>query len=440
MIVCRGGVSPPLCHYQTRAAGRRPYPKFFMKSTLSQTPMPARFAIGILLILATSLGFFMVLMNPPMDELGSMALFLSITAFVSALAGYAAYRFGWINLSPTLRWTLLGGYALASILTFFNVWFSAQLMFASQHDLLLAIVLLIFAGGMAMVLGYFLSSTVTERIHLLKGAAEKLAEGDLRTRVPVNGRDEVAALSITFNQMAEQLQAADKKQHELENLRRDLIAWVSHDLQTPLTSMRAILEALSDGVVEDPETVKRYLNTAQRDVRSLSALIDDLFQMAQLDAGGFPLNRANAALVDLVSDTLESFTELAKQQEITLEGNVESDVDPVLMDTQAIGRVLNNLIGNALRHTPNQGRVSVWVRRTTQGVEVTVSDTGEGIRAEDLPHVFERFYRGEKSRNRGTGGAGLGLAIARSIVRAHGGDIKVESVIGTGTQFIFHIP
>jgi signal transduction histidine kinase len=411
-----------------------------MKSTLSQTPMPAGFAIGILIILAISLGFFMLLMNPPMDELGSMALFLGITAFVSALAGYAAYRFGWINLSPTLRWTLLGGYALASILTFFNVWFSAQLMFVSQHDLLLAVVLLVFAGGMAMVLGYFLSSTVTERIHLLKGAAEKLAEGDLRTRVPVNGRDEVAALSITFNQMAEQLQAADKKQHELESLRRDLIAWVSHDLQTPLTSMRAILEALSDGVVEDPETVKRYLNTAQRDVKNLSALIDDLFQMAQLDAGGFPLHRADASLSDLVSDTLESFTELAKQHEVTLEGNVDSDVDPVLMDTQAIGRVLNNLISNALRHTPNQGRVSVWVRRTTPGVEVKISDTGEGIRAEDLPHIFERFYRGEKSRNRGTGGAGLGLAIARGIVHAHGGEIKVESVIGRGTQFIFHIP
>ena len=369
-----------------------------------------------------------------------MALYLGITALVSALAGYMAYRLGWINFSPALRWTLLGGYALASMLTFFNVWFSAQMMFASQHDLLLAIVLLVFAGGMAMVLGYFLSSTVTERIHLLKGAAEKLAQGDLRTRVSVNGRDEVATLAHTFNQMAGQLQAADHKQRELERLRRDLIAWVGHDLQTPLTSIRAILEALSDGMVEDPETVKRYLHTAQRDVRSLSSLIDDLFQMAQLDAGGFPLHRAEASLGDLVSDTLESFTELAKQGEIMLEGNVDSDVDPVHMDTQAIGRVLNNLIGNALRHTPRMGRVSVWVRRTDQGVDVTVSDTGEGIRAADLPYIFERFYRGEKSRNRGTGGAGLGLAIARGIVQAHGGDIHVESETGKGTQFTFNIP
>ena len=254
------------------------------------------------------------------------------------------------------------------------------------------------------------------------------------------GRDEVAMLAKSFNRMAEQLQAMDQKQRELENMRRDLIAWVSHDLQTPLTSMRAILEALSDGVVDEPEMVNRYLNTAQRDVRSLSALIDDLFQMAQLDAGGFPLSRAQASLSDLVSDTLESFSELAYRDSITLEGKVEPNVDPVFMDTQAIGRVLNNLISNALRHTSAGGKIHVSARRMVEGVELTVSDTGEGIRAEDIPHIFESFYRGEKSRNRGTGGSGLGLAITRGILRAHGGDIRVESEPGKGTRFIFHIP
>src|SRR5512141_2670719 len=239
-----------------------------MKISLSRTPMLVRLVLGILSILAVSLAFFKLLMSPPSHELGLMALFLGVTAFASALVGYGAYRFGWVNLSPTLRWTLLGGYGLASILTFFNVWFSAQLMFASQHDLLLAIVLLVFAGGIAMILGYFLSSTVTTRINLLKDAAQKLAQGDLQTRVPVSGRDEVSALAATFNRMAQQLQTADEKQRELENLRNDLIAWVGHDLQTPLASMRAILEALSDGVVEDSEMVRRYLLTAQRDVMS----------------------------------------------------------------------------------------------------------------------------------------------------------------------------
>lgn len=412
-----------------------------MKTFFSRTPLVFRLILGAAVIVAITLGIFTLVMFPPMKDIANLALYLSVTALVSAVIGYLAYSLGWIHMSPTLRWTLLGGYILASVLTFFNVWFSAQMMFSSQHDLLLAIVLLMFAGGMATVLGYFLSGTITQRVQLLKNAAENIAHGELNTRVPVQGHDELAGLAKTFNQMAEQLQQSDSKQRELEHMRRDLIAWVGHDLQTPLTSVRAILEALSDGVVEDPETASRYLRTAQRDVNSLSSLIDDLFQMAQLDTGGFPLDRQNASLNDLVSDTLESFTEPAKQREIKLEGNVEYNVDPVNMDTQAIGRALNNLIGNALRHTPDQGRVSVWAHRTGKGIEVTVSDTGEGIREEDLPHVFESFYRGDaaRSRSRGTG-AGLGLAIARGIVQAHGGEIRVESKPGRGTLFTFNIP
>jgi signal transduction histidine kinase len=162
--------------------------------------------------------------------------------------------------------------------------------------------------------------------------------------------------------------------------------------------------------------------------------------MSQLDAGGFPLNRTPSSLSDLVSDTLESFSELAYRESIKLEGRVEPDVDPVFMDTQAIGRVLNNLVSNSLRHTHAGGEIEVWARRTGRGVETSVRDTGEGIQAKDLPNIFERFYRGEKSRNRGTGGAGLGLAIAQGIVRAHGGEIGVESEYGKGTKFTFNIP
>lgn len=407
--------------------------------------LPARFTaitrylLGVFAILAVSLSIFYLVMAPPLSELSLMAAFLAITALVSSLAGYLAYRLGWIALTPSLRWGLMGIYAISSVLTFFNVWFSAQMMFASQHDLLLAIVLLVFAGGMAMALGFFLSSTMTERLGQLKGAAEQLAKGNLETRVRMAGRDELAALATAFNQMAAQLQQADENQRELERLRNDLVAWVGHDLQTPLASMRAILEALADGVVEDPETIQRYLGIAQRDVRSLSSLIDDLFQMAQLDTVGIPLDRTEASLADLISDTLESFSALAKHQGVRLEGKSEASVDPVLMDTQRIGRVLNNLVGNALRHTPDGGQVEVQAMRTQAGVEVSVQDTGEGIRPEDLPHIFERFYRGEKSRSRATGGSGLGLAIARGIVQAHGGEIRVESRPGD-TRFTFWLP
>ncbi|HAY84330.1 MAG TPA: hypothetical protein DCY42_05245 [Chloroflexi bacterium] len=403
-----------------------------MKTTRKKLPLTFRYLLGVLAILLISLVIFVLVMHPPMVDFGLMALFLLITSVVSSLVGYAAYRWGWMTKVSTLRWTLLISYFISSLLTFFNVWLTARLMFASQHDLLLATVLLVFAGGMAMVLGYFLSSAITDRIFVLQKAANRLAEGELSARVAVDGRDEVAKLGDDFNRMAAQLQEAKQQ-------RADLIAWVSHDLQTPLTSIQAILEALADGVVKEPESVQRYLVTAQREIRSLSTLIDDLFQVAKLDAGGLVLERMPSSLSDLISDTLESFSQVASQAGVHLTGEVAAKTDPVDMDVRQIGRVLNNLVSNALRYTPAGGTVAISAHRTGAQVEVSVSDNGEGIPSEDLSHIFESFYRGEKSRSRATGGAGLGLAIARGIIQAHGGQIWVESHPGVGTKFIFRI-
>ena len=401
--------------------------------------VPLKYVMGIIVILAGSLALFFLLMRPPATDIWLMALFLSITAVISALAGYGAYRIGWVDRSPNIHWTLLGGYALASLLTFVNVWITARLMFASQHDLLLATVLLVFSGGMAMALGYMLSTAITTRIRVLELAAREIARGKLGVRIPVQGKDEMAGLAEAFNRMAAQLQAAEHKQRELEQLRRDLIAWVGHDLQTPLASIRAIVEALGDGVVEDPETVQRYLATAQKEIRSLSNLIDDLFQMAQLDAGGVPLNCEDNSISDLVSDTLESFSELANRREVQLIGRVNLGVDQIYMDAPLIGRVLSNILSNALRHTPRGGTIQVGASFADNTVRVEICNTGEGVRPEDFPHIFERFYRGEKSRSRSTGGSGLGLAIARGIVEAHGGEIGAERR-GEVTCFYFTLP
>ena len=237
------------------------------------------------------------------------------------------------------------------------------------------------------------------------------------------------------------LKNAEQKQREMDILRRDLIAWVGHDLRTPLTSIRAILEALADGLVEDPETVQRYLKTAQKDIRDLSLLINDLFEMSQMDAGGMHLDCQENSISDLISDTIESFTELSQRQGIVLRGKVEPGLDLIRMDTQRIGRVLSNLISNALRHTASGGQVLISAEWCSNGsCEVIVEDSGEGIQPEDLPYVFDQFYRGEKSRNRSTGGAGLGLAIAKGIVEAHGGSIRVESEAGKGAKFSFTLP
>jgi signal transduction histidine kinase len=402
--------------------------------------LPLRFVAGVILVVAITLGIFFILMQPQLAELRAMAWFLTLTAAVSTVAVYGLYRLGWIQRSPRIRWTLLAGYALSSVLTFLNVWVTARLMFASPHDLLLATILLVFAGGIAMSIGYFLSASVTDSIAPLTGAAEAIAEGELGVRVPVVGSNEIAQLARSFNEMAAKLEEAAAKQEELELLRRELLAWVGHDLRTPLASIQAIVEALADGVVTDPETVRRYLLTAQRDIRSLSGLIDDLFQLAQIDAGGLPLNRQRNSISDLISDTLESFSALAAQNNITLVGAAQSGVDPIFIDAQQISRVLANLVRNAIRHTPQGGKVHVSASRTATGVLVEVIDTGEGISAENLPHIFEQFYRGEKSRNRATGGSGLGLAIAKGIVEAHGGEIGVESVPGVGSRFFFTLP
>jgi signal transduction histidine kinase len=405
-----------------------------------QTSPPLRYVLGVLGVLAVSLGIFYLVFHPQVKDIGLMAVFLSIAATVSILVGYGAYRLGWMNRSPTLRWTLLGGYALSSLLIFINVWMTARLMFTSEHDLLLATVLLLFASGITIALGLFFSTTLSERIHLLDSTARAIAKGNLAVRVVIPGRDELGVLASTFNEMADQLQEADRKQRELDNLRRDLIAWVSHDLQTPLASIRAVIEALADGMVEDSQTVQRYLRTTQHDISSLSAMIDDLFQMAQLDAGGIPLYKEQCSLSDLISDTLESFSELATRQGVSLDGKVAAGVDPVYIDIPRIGRVLNNLVGNALRYTPAGGKVQVTATPGREGIQVVVSDTGEGIAPQDLPYVFDRFYRGDKSRNRVTGGAGLGLAIARGIIEAHGGHIFVESQTYVGTKFEFTLP
>lgn len=411
-------------------------------SVIEKSPiaLPLRFLLGVVAAVLVGLALFFAVMNPPVGEMWAMGWFLSITALISVAAGYLLYRLGWIDRAPRLSWMLAGSYALASALTFLNVYVTARLMFASQHDLQLATVLLIFAGAIAMALGYFFSSALTDRIQALNLAARSIAAGELDVQFAVHGRNEVAQLAESFNGMASQLAHAAASQREAEQLRRELLAWVGHDLRTPLSSIRAIVEALADGVVSDAATQRRYLLTAQRDIQALSALIDDLFEMSQIGAGGLQLERQPASLSDLLSDTLESFTALATAKEVTLTGSAQAGVDPVEMDVQKIGRVLGNLIGNAIRHTPAGGLVRVQATPADRRVLVEVSDSGEGVPAASLGRVFDQFYRAEESRNRETGGAGLGLAIAKGIVEAHGGTIGVESEPGAGARFWFVLP
>ena len=409
------------------------------ETTRINLSLTARFVLSLLFILLLSVAGFYIILRPPLDEVWLISAFLLITTVISALSGYAAYRLGWMNRSPNIRTALLGSYALATILTFLNVWLTARLMFTDQHDLLLGTILLVFAGAIAMALGYLLSSSFLDRIASLDHAAKKIANGNLSIRVPVEGRDELADLAESFNQMASQLQDAADKRTQLESLRKELIAWIGHDLQTPLASVSAIIEALADGMVEDPATEKRYLRTAKKNIAALSHLIDDLSQMAQIDAGGLRLNYESVTMSDLISDTLVSFSQRAEQGGVTLHGSVDPDLELVHMDIKRINRVLNNLVENAIRHTPEGGTVEIHANKSGQFAVIEVVDNGEGISSEDLPNIFNLFYRGEIRSIDSNGGAGLGLAISKGIVEAHGGSIDVQSEPGT-TRFSFKIP
>ncbi len=411
-----------------------------MNISIRQTNVLFRFVTFTILILLIVLAIFYFVMQPQLADLREIAFFLSITTVITLLASQLAYKSGWINRAPSLRWSLFGTYVLSSILTFINVWLTADLMFVSPHDLLLGTILLVFASGIGMTMGYFFTETLAHRIMILNKTASQVRRGGLGARVTLDGRDEIAELGESFNEMLEQLEISQRKQQELDAFRRELIAWISHDLQTPLASIRAIVEALADGMVEDEETQHRYLLTATRDIQSLSSLIDDLFELAQLDAGGLQLDLQSNALSDLISDTSESFSALAKQKGLTLEADIKGDVDSTLIDVKRIGRVLNNLVSNAIRHTPPGGEIKLSARNANGGVELIVSDNGEGFNPQDLPYLFDRFYRGEKSRSRSTGGVGLGLAIAKGFVETHGGQIRAEGKSEGGARFVIWLP
>ena len=401
------------------------------------------YLLTILAVVAGTLLLIALVMNPPMGDLIELGRLLGVTAVISAGIGYLTYRFGLWRQFRSLSRALAVSYLIAAGLTLLNVWLTARLMFINEHDLSLATLLLLFAAGISVAFGIFISGSSMQALNLLAYSARRVSGGDLTTRVPEDGRDEIAQLSVAFNEMVGRLEAAAASERALEEARRDLVAWASHDLRTPLASLRAMTDSLVEGVVDDAETARRYLRQSQQEIARMNRLIDDLFELAQLDSGGLVLACEAASLSDLISDALESFTEQARSAGIELEGRAAPGIDPVFMGPDKIGRVLNNLIENALRHTPEGGSVRVAAELAAQDIVVSVADTGPGIDPEDRPRIFERFFRSEKSRNRegyDRGGAGLGLAISKGIVEAHGGSIWLDDGVASGTKITFSLP
>jgi signal transduction histidine kinase len=395
--------------------------------------------VGLIGAFLAALIIAIYIMQAPVSDLRDLIQFLLTSSIPSLLAGYVIFVLGrkWLR---SIRHKALLAYSLGVVIAIINIFVTSQLMFVSPHDFLLLGLLLIFAGILSASFGYLLAASMTQSLSLLQKAAQKIATGDFSTRVNLIEADELSDVAEAFNRMADELERSFSRQKALEQSRRDLVAAVSHDLRTPLTSVRAMIEALADGVVTDPATVQRYYHTIQSQIKNLSGLINDLFELSQLDTEQIQLQLEPVNLNDLLSDVLESMQAQARSKEVTLQGIFCEDLPLIKAELAKVQRVLYNLVQNAIRHTPASGSIRLEAKVVPVGIQVDVTDTGEGISAEDLPHIFDQFFRGEKSRSRKTGGAGLGLTIAKRIIEAHHGQIWVESQVGQGTRFSFVLP
>jgi two-component system OmpR family sensor kinase len=287
------------------------------------------------------------------------------------------------------------------------------------------VIAMVIALGLGLVLSIWISWTLSAPLAQVGQAARAFAGRHWESRVPVRGADEVADVARAINQMAGALQGAEAQ-------RRQLLADIAHELRTPLAVLQGNLRALIDGVY--PLDVAE-IATVYDQSRLVSRLVDDLGQLALAEAGHLPMNLADIQLSPVLQAVVDDWTAVAQEQSITLQPPVTANLPPVRADATRLTQVLNNLLANALRHTPPGGSVTISAVKWDQGVRLTVSDTGEGIAPEDLPRVFDRFYRGDKARSRGSGGSGLGLAITKALVEAMGGTIAAESQVGVGSTF-----
>lgn len=283
-----------------------------------------------------------------------------------------------------------------------------------------------------------LPAMLTEATASGRGTAEELPPGLVGDRVVEvhcapyrNDRGDIIGAVAVLRDVTELRQS--------ERLRRELTANVSHELRTPLTSIKGFTETLLDGAMKDDETCRRFLTIISREADRLVKLVDDLLDLSQLESKRVTLDLRPVDVAVLVAHTVDKLQPLAQGSGLLLAKETPTEVW-VNADRDRLEQVLTNLVDNALKYTPRGGRVDVRVAKANREVEISVSDTGKGIRPDDLPHVFERFYRADRSRTRGSGGTGLGLAIARHIVEAHGGRIRVYSLLDEGTTFLFTLP
>jgi signal transduction histidine kinase len=363
-------------------------------------------------------------------------------AIYLGFSGVASLSLGTLAVLAAARWAPRLGIKIGiaslfgSAVAIINILVTPLLMFRESSDRTILVITLVYFFILSIAFAALVAAITSRRLAALHLGAQRLAGGALGTHVEVQGADEVADLSKAFNRMSSELEDSFDRERDMELQRRELIAAVSHDLRTPIASIRAMSEAITEGVVSDEATLRQYLTRMGHETARLTALIDDLFEVARIDAGNLELRLHDTPVGELVSETVDGLQAQAEEKGVALTVNCFGE-DPVLaLDGPRMQRAIANLVQNAVRHTPAGGTVAVDVQGANGHAEVAVRDTGEGIAPEDQSRVFDRFYRSEKSRSRETGGAGLGLAIARGIVEAHRGSLILRSEPGAGSVFL----
>jgi signal transduction histidine kinase len=393
----------------------------------------------VLLVAAAALGaigtFVMgIAMGMGRSEVVHLAGYVLPALVATVVAMVVAQR---VLSRASLRQRFVAVGAVGVVVALANLFVLSRTMFVSEHDATLLGVLLVYSLGAGIGAAIVLARGSGAAVDRLARTARKLGEGRLDERVgDLDAGPELDALARTLDDMAARLQDAQDREHHAEATRRDLITAVSHDLRTPLASLRAMVEAIDDGVVDDRSSMRRYAGEMRRSVTQLVAMVDDLFELAQLDAGAIEAETSHARLEDVVRSAVSAVELQAEEKGLALVTNFVGAKD--LACSPRLARVLQNLLVNAVRHTPADGTIRVDVRRLPQGVEVAVADTGEGIAPEDLERVFDPFYRGDPARS--GAGAGLGLALAKRIVETLGGSIRAESEPARGARFALILP
>jgi two-component system sensor histidine kinase BaeS len=290
---------------------------------------------------------------------------------------------------------------------------------------------LIGGGVLSLGMGLWMSRTLAAPLSSLAAGAQEIEAQNFAHRVPVAGTEEMMTVAASFNRMAAELEQS-------EQLRRNLLADVAHELRNPLHVLQGNLQAILDGVYPlSEEEISRLLTQTSH----LITLVQDLHELAQAEAHQLTLNKQNVHIGELVKGHVLTFQSMAQRKGVQLQTELLGKLPTMPVDSGRMRQVLNNLIDNALRHTPENGQIIVTAQQLNGGVQIRVSDTGAGIAAEDLPYIFDRFYRADKARTRETGGAGLGLAIVKAIVEAHDGYITVTSDgKNRGTTFAVNLP